>query len=258
MSEILDKIRLKEGKIIENELVGTPARPGRELTPESARMRNRVLEKRISEIDELMAKPQTQSNPDLLDSLRQEKENISQTQENIKKYLENLSRLQAVEDQIAAGGDVDQKRLKETLGSLRQGQASLSETITSDPYWDNEVDAYGIYIVRPGDNIWNIHFQFLRNYFTRKGVQLESTSDEPTTRGKSSGVGKILKFSENMVNIYNLQNRRLEENLDMIHPLTKVVVFNLERVFSLLKQINHHNVQRVEYDGETLWVPADH
>ncbi|MGB5983848.1 MAG: hypothetical protein WBG37_00980 [Desulfobacterales bacterium] len=257
MSEILDKIRIKEGQIVEKELIGTPSKPGRDITPDGVNQRSRHIKERMAEIEGLLNDPKIQGDVQLKESLRQEQSSLAQTAETLRRYLENQARLEAVESQIAEGGNVDLEALEETRDSLRQAHAALEEAIASDPYWDNAVDAYGIYIVRGGDNIWNIHFQFLRNYFNRKGIQLEATSDEPTTAGSSSGVGKILKFSEKMVNIYNIRQRRLEMDLDTIHPLSKIVVFNLERVFSLLKQIDHRNVQRVEFDGETLWVPAD-
>jgi hypothetical protein len=117
-------------------------------------------------------------------------------------------------------------------------------------------EVYGIYVVRPGDNVWNIHFAFLKDYFDKKGITLSPRADEPMRRGQSSGVGKLLKFSEKMVYIYNIRERRLSLDLNLIHPLSKIVVFNLGKAFSLLDQINYENVNRIEFDGETLWLPA--
>ncbi len=67
---------------------------------------------------------------------------------------------------------------------------------------------YGVYVVQPGDNIWNIHFRMLKEYYARKGIRLGHNADEPESSGLSSGVGKILKFSEAMVIIYNLKEKR--------------------------------------------------
>ncbi|MDM8552584.1 hypothetical protein QUF72_21035 [Desulfobacterales bacterium HSG2] len=121
---------------------------------------------------------------------------------------------------------------------------------------DEATGVYGIYVVHPGDNIWNIHFAFLKDYFSKKGVRLSSRADEPMS-GRSSGVGKLLKFSEKMVYIYNIRERKLDIDLDQIHPLSKVVVFNLGRAFSLLRQIDYKNVNRIQFDGDTLWIPAE-
>jgi hypothetical protein len=122
---------------------------------------------------------------------------------------------------------------------------------------EEEAEAYGIYVVQGGDNIWNIHFRFLKYYFDRKGVQLSPFSDEPDRRGCSSGVGKILKFSENVVYIYNIREHKLDVNLDMIQPLSKIVVFNMAEVFALLDRIDYRMVNRIQFDGETLWIPAE-
>jgi hypothetical protein len=117
--------------------------------------------------------------------------------------------------------------------------------------------AYGIYVVQPGDNIWNIHFRFLQDYFNRKGVSLSPASDEPDQRGMSSGVGKVLKFSENMVHIYNIKEKKLDVDINLILPLSKIVVYNMNQVFSLLDQIDTTKVNRIQFDGETLWIQAD-
>lgn len=116
---------------------------------------------------------------------------------------------------------------------------------------------FGIYVVQPGDNIWNVHFTFLKSYFENKGVPISPRADEPEIRGTSSGVGKILKFSENIVYIYNIDKRALDVDLNMIHPQTKLVIYNMDRVFALLDQIDYERVNRIEFDGETLWVPAE-
>ena len=117
-------------------------------------------------------------------------------------------------------------------------------------------EIYGIHIVRPGENIWNIHFTFLKSYFEHRGVQLSPVSDEPNDRGASSGVGKLLKFSEKMVYIYNLRLQRIDTDLDLIHPLSKIVVFRMKQVFTLLDQIDYDRISRIQFDGETLWLPA--
>jgi len=119
------------------------------------------------------------------------------------------------------------------------------------------IEDFGIYVVQPGDNIWNVHFRFLKDYFVRKGVSLAPNSDEPDLQGISSGVGKILKFSENIVHIYNVEKRDLDIDLNMIHPLTKLIVYNMDRIFSLLDQIDYGKVNLIHFDGETLWVPAE-
>lgn len=117
-------------------------------------------------------------------------------------------------------------------------------------------EVYGIYVVQPGDNIWNIHFDFLKDYFKNRDVRLTPRADEPDS-GRSSGVGKLLKFSEKMVYIYNLRENRLDVDLNLIHPLSKIVIFNLGQAFSLLEQIDYEHIEQIQFDGDTLWIPAD-
>ncbi len=116
-------------------------------------------------------------------------------------------------------------------------------------------EIYGIYVVRPGDNIWNIHFAFLKDYFGLRGIELAPLSDEPSSQGVSSGVGKLLKFSEKIVYIYNIRLHKLDVDLNLIHPLSKIVVFKMNQIFALLDQINDKNINRIQFDGDTLWLP---
>ena len=129
------------------------------------------------------------------------------------------------------------------------------ESDRSDP--DKQAGVFGIHVVQSGDNIWNIHFQFLKDYFVRRGATLSPSADEPDRYGYSSGVGKLLKFSETMIYIYNLKERKIDADLNLILPLTKIVIYNMDQVFSLLDQIDYENVNRIHFDGETIWIPAE-
>ncbi len=113
---------------------------------------------------------------------------------------------------------------------------------------------YGIYIVRSGDNIWNIHFQLLKDYFRKKGINLSPKSDEPFDQGFSSGIGKLLKFSENMVSIYNLVDDSIETDINIIEPMSKVVIYNMTDVFSLLELIDYSTVNQIKFDGDSIWI----
>ncbi|MCJ7617045.1 MAG: hypothetical protein MUO43_10970 [Desulfobacterales bacterium] len=122
---------------------------------------------------------------------------------------------------------------------------------------DGRTKAFGIYVVKPEDNIWDIHFKFLKDYFDHKGITLAPLADEPDRKGFSSGIGKILKFSEKTVNIYNIKERKIAVDLNLIYPLSKVVVYNMDRIFALLDQIDYNNANRIQFDGETLWIHID-
>lgn len=144
---------------------------------------------------------------------------------------------------------------------LKQLQAQKGEihtqTITeSGAVKPQSIKSYGIYVVQPNDNIWNIHFNILKEYYEKKGINVSPKADEPSPKGLSSGVGKILKFSETMVIIYSLADKKVAADIDLIEPLSKIVVYNMEEVFALLSKINYENIDRIQFDGKTIWIPA--
>jgi len=113
----------------------------------------------------------------------------------------------------------------------------------------------GIHVVKPGSNIWDIHYTLLKDYFENKGVSLSSRSDEPNEFGYSSGIGKILKFSEKLVYIFNIQTKTFDPNLDMIEPDSIIVIYNMNQIFDLLNKLDYSKIDRIEFDGETIWLP---
>ena len=152
--------------------------------------------------------------------------------------------------------------MEEILDKVRLKQGRFIE---KDLGWGNKAEkgeggkkeGFGVYVVQPGDNIWNIHFRLLKDFFEERGVDLPPLSDESDKNGTSSGVGRILKFSENMVYIFNLESRKLDANIHLIEPLGKVVVYRMDEVFDLLEQIDLSRVNTIRFDGENLWIPAE-
>jgi len=132
-------------------------------------------------------------------------------------------------------------------------QEKILDSGSTDPL---KIKEYGVYVVQPGDNIWNIHFRILKDYYSNKNIGIEEKADEPGTSGFSSGVGKILKFSETMVIIYNLIENEVTKDINLIEPLSKVVVYNMDDVFALLEEFNFNNVDRIQFDGKNIWIPA--
>jgi len=145
-----------------------------------------------------------------------------------------------------------QKQIQLKLGEINE------ETIGPDGRPVIQMtENYGIYIVQPGDNIWNIHFRFLKDYFNRRNITLSPVADEPVSGGYSSGIGKLLKFSENMVYIYNIKEKQFSENLNLIEPQSKIVVYKMDRIFAFLEQVDYKSINRIQFDGDTLWVPSN-
>jgi hypothetical protein len=120
---------------------------------------------------------------------------------------------------------------------------------------EGAVSAWGMYLVRPGENLWEIHLALLGEYLKSRGVNLKKGADQPNVQGYSSGVGKILKFAEHMVGVYNLQTGQMSQNLNLLEPGHKVVVFNLSEIFRQLAQIDPHDLSGVMYDGRVLLFP---
>jgi hypothetical protein len=144
----------------------------------------------------------------------------------------------------------------EDVLSDRSAEGTSGERIGPPGSLPADHDVFGIYVVKRNDNIWNIHFAFLKDCFENKGIRISSKADEPDDSGFSSGVGKLLKFSEKIVYIYNLRERKLDVDLNLISPATKIVVFHMGEIFALLDELDLSNVDRIQFDGENIWIPA--
>lgn len=118
------------------------------------------------------------------------------------------------------------------------------------------VTVWGVHLVRSKENLWNIHYHLLREFLASRGIALPPDADEPTANGRSTGVGKILKFAEHMVGVYNLKTRAMSAKLDLLEPGHKVVIFNLSEIFEQLAKIEPHNLKGVMYDGRVLLFPG--
>ena len=140
---------------------------------------------------------------------------------------------------------------------VKNKQIFETRILESEETVPENVKEYGIYVVQPGDNIWNIHFNILKEYYyMSREIAVAPDADEPLNRGRSSGVGKILKFSETMVIIYNLIDEQVVDDIDLLEPLSKIVIYNIGQVFALLKQVNYESVDQIHFDGRTIWIPG--
>jgi len=116
---------------------------------------------------------------------------------------------------------------------------------------ERPVSYYGIYVVRSGDNLWDIHFAFLREYFGARGVRISTNADQPHGSA-SSGVGRILKYAETMVYIFNLKTKTLSTDINSLKPKEKVVIFNLSALDKALAPLTYRQVNRIRFDGRDL------
>jgi len=154
-------------------------------------------------------------------------------------------------------GDV-QIPLRDILekASFKEGKVFEEKIEDSGAVQPEKIKKFGIYVVQSGDNIWNIHFNILKEFYEHQGIKLSHKSDEPFDSGMSSGVGKILKFSETMVIIYNFVDQKIDSNIALLEPLSKIIVYNMDEIFSLLQEVNYKNMNRIQFDGKTIWVPT--
>jgi hypothetical protein len=257
MQEILDKIRLKKGGIIENDLATRP--DVAELQEEKTARIDELakVESRYATLAERLKDPAASENRKTHEADVREHVDLAPIVTAFKGYKTALKELAAVRELLKEGDTESRAAARTTLGTLNRKIEKIERLLDIPKIPEKLSEAYGIYVVRSGDNIWNIHFRFLKEYFSHRQIMLAPMSDEPNVRGISSGIGKILKFSENMVYIYNLKERRLDVDLNLLQPLSKIVVFNMGEVLALLDPIDYRKVNSIKFDGDTLWIPAE-
>ena len=171
----------------------------------------------------------------------------------IQKSLDMI--IKSDESFIVGGSKVSMREILEKAYT-KSGEVYQEEISPSGGAVPVKIKEYGIHVVKPGDNIWNIHFGILKDYYAHKNIVITPRADEPGKLGLSSGVGKVLKFSETMVIIYNLLEKQVVKDINLIEPLSKIVVYNMDAVFSLLDEINYENVDRIQFDGKNIWIPT--
>ena len=59
-----------------------------------------------------------------------------------------------------------------------------------------------------------------------------------------------------MVIIYNIKEKKVTEDVNIIDPLSKVVIYNMDEIFALLEQIDFNQVDRLRFDGSNIWIPV--
>ncbi|MCP3926658.1 MAG: hypothetical protein GY714_29205 [Desulfobacterales bacterium] len=186
-------------------------------------------------------------NPD--ESIKIDKETIP-----MKKILDKVKIKEgSVVEESIKNGKKDKK--KKLVAKTEKKVTDKTKTKKNKKKKQTRKKDYGIHIVKRGENIWNIHFEFLKNYFAKKNIILKPRSDEPLSSKKSSGVGKLLKFSERMVYIYSVADHKLTDNIHSIEPNSKIIVYNMEEVFDLLGKIDYSKINEIHFDGKTIWLP---
>jgi len=113
---------------------------------------------------------------------------------------------------------------------------------------------YGIRLVRPGENIWEIHYAVIREYFARRNLILPPAADERYPNGRSSGLARLLKFIEPLVSVYDLDNNCRQSNLNLIYPYHALVFFNISELFATLDQVQPEDLKELHFLSDRLWL----
>lgn len=112
---------------------------------------------------------------------------------------------------------------------------------------------FGLRIVQPGDNIWNIHYGVIRRFFREKRhIELPEHVDEPHKDGTSSGVGKILKFSEKIGVSYNMITGKIRKNPDLLIPGQEIYFYRMADILDLLEGLTVEELELFRFDGVNL------
>ncbi|MBC8463650.1 MAG: hypothetical protein H8D61_01600 [Deltaproteobacteria bacterium] len=233
MQEILDKIHLKEGDIIEKDI------------PKDARM---AIPKQIQPDSSKVLQTEASTDKGVIIP----KDVATTVPKRVQPDTSKALPTEASGDKKAIAQKAGPALLESDIKTKIHAKQSDSRPAT---ILGQKV--FGIHVVRRGENIWNLHFQILRDYFARRDLPVSIHADEPISNGSSTGIGKLLKFSENLVYIYNLRERRLTTDLNLIQPLEKIVIYNMARVLELLDQIDFSNIDHIQFDGEVIWIPTE-
>ncbi len=113
---------------------------------------------------------------------------------------------------------------------------------------------YGVRLVRPGENLWKIHYGVIQEYFARRGIELPPRADQPRADGRSTGIGRLLKFLESIVRVYDARRNRLVDDIDLLHPDDLIVFFNISQLFEALDQVEAKELEALRYLGSTLQI----
>ncbi len=264
-------------KVVDLNQTGTESEQAKEMERRKEELGvKKSLDAVVKEEEKVKIGDKTVSMARIVDQIKaREKGGEAATPEETAATAESPKSPEIVEEDLGTGKTIQRQKAaapKETAagsggetaaGNETRQQADGGESAVSKPIKDitlaeikegaaQEPAKYGIHLVLPGENLWNVHLEFLREYFAKKGIKLAKGADKPGRGGKSSGVARILKYAEKMVFIYSLKDNKLSDNLDLIRPNEKIVVFNIGRLDSILRTLDAEKIKRVRLDGDTL------
>lgn len=147
----------------------------------------------------------------------------------------------------AGGVKAAKTGMAKAAGQTKTGGSAQGGTIA------RETPRYGLHLVRSRENLWKVHLAFLREYFARHGINIPPGADRPKAGGKSSGIARILKFAEREVFVYNVRTKKLDDDLDMIRPNEKIVIFNITKLDEILRDLDEGKIEKLRLEGGKLY-----
>ncbi len=113
---------------------------------------------------------------------------------------------------------------------------------------------YGVRVVRPSENIWTIHYGIFQEYMARRGIEIAPAADRPLADGRSSGVGRLLKFMEGMVLVYDTKGEGVVKNIHVIQPHTVLAFFNISDLFAAFDQLSPNTLLSLRYVDRGIYI----
>lgn len=145
-----------------------------------------------------------------------------------------------------------QNKILSNIQELDLGSSLRKSIKPPFPTDTNAAAYYAVRVVLPGENLWNIHYTIIQEYLARRHITLAPRSDEPFPNGQSSGIGRLLKFIEGVVYVYNLNQNRLERDLNLIHPHEIIIFFKISDLFEALDRLQPNDFQNLRYVSNSL------
>ena len=84
---------------------------------------------------------------------------------------------------------------------------------------------------------------------------ISTEADEPLG-DQSSGVGRILKYAEKMVYVFNLKTKKLSKDINFLKPLERIVIFNISKLHNILVSLSAEQLNSIHFDGQDLIIPG--
>lgn len=147
---------------------------------------------------------------------------------------------------------IEHERILPSIQEADIGSALRKPIKPQSPARGEPAAYYAVRVVLPEDNLWNIHYAIIQEYLARRDIILSPWADEPYRNGRSSGVGRLLKFIEGLVYVYNLNQNQLKADIHLIYPNEIIVFFKISDLFAALDKLQPEDLQRLRYVRNSL------